>query len=99
MKLDVLLLLVERATMLADALVGEHDDAFTCLCAAIGYSLAAEHCDNPQKQKLIDTALECVSDALDLGFDNYVTLRDDKDFAVLQKLDEYHELINDAESK
>ena len=90
---------VAEATKLADEIAGEHDNALFCLCGAIGYAFAAETCVDPQRQELIDKALQCVSDALELGWDQYVILRTDKDFSLLQELDAYHQLIDAAEDK
>ncbi len=90
---------VEQASKLADQIAGEHTDEEACLYGAIGYAMAADHCDDPQKQELLDKALDCVRDALKLGFRQFVILRTDLDFEPLQKLDAYQQLLDAAENE
>ncbi len=55
-------------------------------------------CEELSRQDLLNKAVECVSDAvLKLNFRDFITLRTDPDFAPLQKLDEYRELLDAAE--
>ncbi len=91
---------VDRASKLADELVGNHTSAYHCLCGAIAYALASEHCDAPQQRQLLDRAIDCVRDAVfKLGFRDFVVLRTDPDFAPLQKQDEYQQLLDTAEKQ
>jgi tetratricopeptide (TPR) repeat protein len=91
---------VEEATRLADEFVGQSNNAFRCLCGAIAYSFSAEHSEEPQRQQLIDKALDLVKIAVvDLKFGDVGVLRNDPDFGPLRRVPEFEQLLSAAESK
>ncbi len=87
---------VAEMTKLADEIAADRSQPDRCLYAAIGYAIVAtKPAAAEQRQSLLDKAIELVRVAVvDHGFDQFAMLRTDIDFAALQPLSEFQELVN-----
>lgn len=91
--------LVDESIELAEMLASRNS-ANSLGRAAVGLALLSEQIDeNRKRDEVLDRAIEFARGMFKHGFRDLSVLRNDKDFAALQKLDRYHAMLDEFEQQ